>query len=102
DRGPDDRNGIVGDRARLFAGGREIVLGHINLSPFSLDDGFANLSRRLAEFGLLIGVDRLHFADGTDRGVTVHVAIEQALVAHFAVAVAIAGLLIEDSFFFRR
>jgi hypothetical protein len=73
-------------------------LREVRFLPFPLDDGGTDLRGSLAQSGLLKGKDGFLLADVTDGGVTVHIAIEQALVAQVLVEVAIAWLLVKDGF----
>src|SRR5580704_153619 len=66
--------------------------------PFAVDDTIADLRGRLALAGLFVGVEILLLADVASGAVPADKTVEQATVALAAIAVAIAGLLVEDFF----
>jgi hypothetical protein len=66
----------------------------IDLFPLSLDDACANLGGGFALLVLLIGVVELFQTGGASGAVCVLVTAMEAIVTH-AVAIAIAGLLVE-------
>ena len=72
-----------------------LILADVDRAPFALFDAFADLRCRLALTGLLVGVEGFAEADAAFRGVFSGVTVEQAAVTLAAVAVAIAGLLIQ-------
>src|SRR5260370_12230146 len=72
-----------------------LILGHVYLLPFPAFNSRADLRRALALVRLLIRVDRFSHAHTAAGAMLAGEAIEQARVALAAVAVAIAGLLVE-------
>src|SRR5271165_798340 len=75
-----------------------LIFGDIDLLPIAAHDTFANLCGGLALAGLFVGVEGFALADVTARAVMAHEAIQQAAVTLTTVAMAVAGLLIEDLF----
>ena len=73
-----------------------LVLGEVHRLPVAFDDACTNLRSGLAFSGLLVAVEILIDADVASRAVFAGEAIEQAAVSLAAVAMAIAGLLVED------
>src|SRR5207245_9527301 len=72
-------------------------LFEIYILPFTALDACANLCRRSPQLSLLIGINRLLHAGRTGRSVRPLKAAMQAVVPHHPVAMAIAGLLMQDS-----
>src|SRR5258708_34540013 len=72
-----------------------LILRHIYLLPFPAFNACPDLRRALALVRLLIRVDRFSHAYAAAGAMLAGEAIEQARVALAAVAVAIAGLLVE-------
>src|SRR5580704_14773968 len=68
----------------------------IDRVPLAAFNPRANLGRRQALFRLLVGVDTLFHACGADGAVGSFKAAVQAIVAHRPVAVAVAGLLVQN------
>src|SRR5258708_5090564 len=79
-----------------------LILGHVYLLPFPAFNSRADLRRALALVRLLIRVDRFSHAHTAAGSMLAGKAIEQARVALAAVAVAIAGLLVEYFLHSRR
>ena len=79
-------------------GNRGLVFRHVDALPFSALDAFPNLCSGFAFVRLFVGVEIFAFANPAHCGVFACITIEQAAVALAAVAVAIAGLLIEYLF----
>jgi hypothetical protein len=73
---------------------RGLLFFEIDGLVFVAANGFANLRRRLAEFGLLVGKDAFFCACGALGAVHPFEATAQAGVAQGAVATAIAGELV--------
>ncbi len=72
------------------------IFSEIDGAPITTNNGGADLRRALAAAGLLVGVKDFFLADVTARAVLADIAIEQAAMADGAIAVTIAGLLIND------
>lgn len=78
-------------------GKRLLVVREIHVLPFAADDAFADLRGGLAFVGLLVGIERFADADVAGGAMAADEAVEQAGVALVLVAVAVAGLLVEDA-----
>src|ERR1700674_2730979 len=91
-----DTDRVPRHAVELFRSNRLLVFGEVDGLPFAALDAFANLGGGPALVGLFIGVES--FADARSAGgaVLAGEAIEQAAMTLAAVAVAIAGLLIES------
>src|SRR6266849_8620643 len=75
-----------------------LIFGEVYLLPFAVDDAVADLRGSFAFVGLFVGVEGLAHADVTAGAVAAGEAIEQALVALTAIAMAVAGLLVKNFF----
>src|SRR5205085_2962825 len=73
-----------------------LVLAHIYLASFTVLDTSSDLRRGFAVMRLLIGIKRLAHAHITAGTVLAGEAIEQARMANAAVAMAVAGLLVQN------
>src|SRR6266852_9382241 len=73
-----------------------LIFRDVYLLPFAVDDAVADLRGSFALAGLFVGVEGFAHADVAAGAVAASEAVEQALVALAAVAMAIAGLLIEN------
>src|SRR4029077_14153949 len=78
-----------------FCGNRGLILSQIDLPPFAAFDAFADLPWRLALARLLVGVQSFTDADAALRAMLPRETIEQTPVPLAAVAMAVAGLLIQ-------
>src|ERR1700693_2785142 len=78
-----------------FCRQRLLVLSDVHRLPIAFDDACPNLRGGLAFPGLLVAVEILIDADVASRAVFAGEAIEQAAVSLAAVAMAIAGLLVQ-------
>src|SRR5579883_42431 len=74
------------------------VLGGVYLLPLAAHDSLANLRGRSAFMGLFVCVKIFFLADVATCRMAADVTIEQASMPLAAIAVAIAGLLVEDLF----
>ena len=68
----------------------------IDCLPVAALDAGADLGGRPTQFGLLVGVDRLLHAGGAGRAVGSFKAAMQTVMPQGSVAVAVAGLLVQD------
>jgi len=80
---------------RLTSLAAVLVLGEVHRLPVASDDACPNLRGGLAFLRLLVAVEILIDADVASRAVFAGEAIEQAAVSLAAVAMAIAGLLVQ-------
>src|SRR5215470_8126372 len=75
-----------------------LVFGDVDLLPFALLDALTNLRGSLALLRLLVGVQSFLLADVAAGTVAADEAVQQTAVSAAAIAVTIAGLLVEDFF----
>ena len=81
---------------------KRVVIGEFHLFPFPVNDFLANFRSRFPQLRFAVSEGRFFLTENAMRSVIIGEAIEQALVPHFFVAAAVAGLLIEDRFHFCR
>src|ERR1700691_2911104 len=93
---------MLGRDAGLFRSRKSIVGGEVHFFPLSVDDFFTNLRGGFPLLRFTVGEGCFFLAQDAMSSVIIGKTIQQALVAHFFVAAAIARLLIQHRFHFRR
>src|SRR5262249_49155140 len=76
---------------------RRLILGNVQLLPFALFDAVANLGSGFSLLALLVGIQRFPDAHAAFSRMLARVAVQQAAVTLAAIAVAIAGLLVQHA-----
>src|SRR6266852_9463054 len=75
-----------------------LVFGDVYFLPFAVDDAVADLRGSFALARLFVGIEGFAHTDVAAGAVAAGEAIEQALVALTAIAMAVAGMLVKNFF----